>query len=139
MTRPVLNEQDSINAARQVMQSHIDALNAGDAKALTDTLHFPHYRLSGGALKTWETPESYLDDFYARAGDGWDHSAFTHVAVIDAAKDKVHLNVDVERYRKDGSVITRFRSVWIISLLDAVWAAQMRSSFAPDRAGVPVT
>lgn len=121
----------AIDAARDVMHAHIRALNAGDEAALAATLHFPHYRLSGGRLKTWEGPETYLDDFRARAGDGWHHSAWDALSVIAAEPDKVHLDVRFVRYREDDSVLGRFRSLWVVARINGVWAGQLRSSFAP--------
>jgi len=123
--------QEAIEAAKGVMHAHIRALNAGDEAALAATLHFPHYRLSGGRLRTWEGPETYLADFHARAGDGWHHSAWDALDVIAAEPSKVHLDVRFTRYREDGSVLGRFRSLWVIARIDGVWAAQLRSSFAP--------
>ena len=66
--------QAAINAAKAVMAAHIVGLNARDNTAIADSLHFPHYRLASGRMQVWETKESYLDDFYARAGDGWSRS-----------------------------------------------------------------
>ncbi|MEM7024229.1 MAG: hypothetical protein AAF637_16820 [Pseudomonadota bacterium] len=121
----------AIVSAKSVMAEHIRALNAGDEAALAATLHFPHYRLSRGVLRTWDGPESYLGDFHARAGDGWHHSAWDALDVIAAEPDKVHLDVRFTRYREDGSVLGKFRSLWVLARLDGVWAAQLRSSFAP--------
>jgi len=59
----------AIMAAMAVLDAHIAALNARDEAALVATLHFPHYRLTGGRMKVWERPGSYLEDFYAR-GEG---------------------------------------------------------------------
>jgi hypothetical protein len=123
--------QEAIEAAKGVMHAHIRALNAGDETALAATLHFPHYRLSGDGLKTWQGPETYLADFHARAGDGWHHSAWDALDVIAAEPCKVHLDVRFTRYRQDGSVLGHFRSLWVIARIDGVWAAQLRSSFAP--------
>ena len=39
------------------MAAHIAALNAGNEADLAATLHFPHYRLSGGVLQTWDGPD----------------------------------------------------------------------------------
>lgn len=36
-----------------VLDDDIAALNARDEAALVATLHFPHYRLSGGRMKVW--------------------------------------------------------------------------------------
>jgi hypothetical protein len=120
----------SIAAARDVMRRHVAALNARDEAALADTLHFPHYRLSGGQLKVWPGPESYLADFLARAGDGWSHTSWDFLAPVAASADKVHLDVSFTRYRKDGSALGTFRSLWVIAQIDGRWAAQLRSSFA---------
>ena len=118
------------NAALAVMDNHIQALNARDEVALAETLHFPHYRLTQGRMQVWDTPDEYFRDFKARAGDGWDHSAWDSRELIAAGPDKVHLDVRFTRYRADGSALGQFRSLWIIARIDGTWAAQMRSSFA---------
>lgn len=121
---------DEIAAARDVLDRHITALNAGDADALTATLHFPHYRLSGDGMRVWQGPGTYLADFHARAGDGWHHSAWDFCNVIAAGPDKVHFDVQFTRYRADGSAMGSFRSLWVITRVDDRWAATLRSSFA---------
>lgn len=120
----------AISAALDVMEAHITALNARDEAALNATLHFPHYRLSGGKLKVWEQPGEYLADFRARTTPDWHHSEWDKLDVVEAGPDKVHLNVQFTRYREDESVIGVFRSLWVLSCLDGRWAAQLRSSFA---------
>jgi hypothetical protein len=120
----------AVAAAMAVLDAHIVALNARDEKALVATLHFPHYRLTGGRMKVWEKPDNYLKDFYARAGADWHHSAWDFRNVIAAESDKVHLDVQFTRYRADNSAIGSYRSLWIVSRLDGRWAAQVRSSFA---------
>jgi hypothetical protein len=120
----------AVKAAMAVLDNHIIALNARDEAALLATLHFPHFRLTGGRMKVWERPGSYLKDFYARAGGDWHHSAWDFRNVIAAEADKVHLDVQFTRYRADDSAIGTFRSLWIVSRLNGRWAAQVRSSFA---------
>lgn len=134
MQQPVNVRSDpdprAVAAAMAVLDAHVAALNAGDEKALAATLHFPHYRLSGGRMKVWERPDSYLADFHARAGADWHHTAWTSRDVVAAVPDKVHLDVQFTRYRADDSAIGTFRALWIVSKLDGRWAAQARSSFA---------
>ena len=130
-------EEAGIRHAMAVMAAHVEALNAGDEEALASTLHFPHYRLSGGILRIWDNPASYLRDFRKRAGDDWGYSAWGPIEVIAASPDKVHLAVVVDRFRPDGTLLTRFHSMWAIAKIGDVWAAQLRSSFAPDRGGDP--
>lgn len=123
-------EDRAVAAAMAVMDAHLAALNARDEAALAATLHFPHHRLASGRLQTWVTPETYLADFYARAGEGWSHTVWDRREVIAAAPDKVHLDVTFTRYRADGSALGQFRSLWIITEQDGRWAAALRSSFA---------
>jgi len=120
----------AVAAAMAVLDAHMVALNARDQQALVATLHFPHYRLTGGRMQVWERPDAYLGDFYARAGEGWDHSAWDFRNVVVAGPDKVHLDVQFSRYRVDGSLLGRFRSLWIVTRIGGRWAAQTRSSFA---------
>ena len=127
---PYTQDEAAIKAGMAVLDAHIVALNARDEAALIATLHFPHFRLTGGRVKIWERPDSYLKDFYARAGEGWHHSAWDFRKVIAAGADKVHFDVQFTRYRADNTALGTFRSLWVVSKVDGRWAAQVRSSFA---------
>lgn len=122
--------EPAVAAALAVLDRHIEALNARDPAALAATLHFPHYRLSGGRMRVWEAPDTYFADFLARAGEGWNRSGWGARVPVAASDDKVHLDVTFTRFRADGSALGQFRSLWIVARLDRRWAAQMRSSFA---------
>jgi hypothetical protein len=122
--------QQAIDAAQDILTAHMAALNSRDEASLNATLHFPHYRLSGGRLKTWPGPGEYLADFHARTTADWHHSEWDSREVVAASPDKVHINVQFTRYREDNTAIGVFRSLWVIARLDGRWAAQLRSSFA---------
>lgn len=122
--------QVAVDAALEVMAVHIAGLNARDNDAIAASLHFPHYRLASGRMQVWETKDSYLADFYARAGDNWSHSAWDNLDVLSAAEDKVHLDVRFTRYDTAGEPLGHFRSLWVITCNDGRWAATLRSSFA---------
>ena len=124
------DQEPALAAALAVLDAHIDALNAGDAERLAATLHFPHYRLAGTRMQTWDGPAHYLRDFHARAGDGWHHSAWDFRRPIAAGPDKIHFDVQFTRYRADGTTLGSFRSLWVMTRRDGRWAAQLRSSFA---------
>jgi len=131
METAAVDRAESIAAAMDVLDRHLAALNAGDASALAQTLHFPHYRLAGVGMMVWEGPENYLQDFHARVGEEWHHTTWEFRHPISASSEKVHLDVQFCRYRADGSVLGRYRSIWVVSCMDGRWAAQLRSSFAP--------
>ena len=82
---PDQNLVEQIAAARAVMAAHLSALNAQDPEALAATMHFPHYRLSGGVMRTWETPETYLADFHQRASGEWHHTRWDSIEVLMAS------------------------------------------------------
>jgi len=121
---------DAILGALDVMHAHIVALNARNEQAVAATLHFPHFRLSGTALKTWATPDSYFSDFRARTGRQWAQSGFEDIRVVQASDTKVHLDAKINRYDQGGQIITTFRSLWVITYEGGRWAAKFRSSFA---------
>lgn len=130
MTDNAAAETEAIAAAMNVLDRHIAALNAGDPKALADTLHFPHYRLAGTRMQVWQTPVTYLADFHKRAGEGWHHSVWDFRNVISASADKVHVDLQFTRYRADDSPLGSYRSIWTMTCIDGRWAAHVRSSFA---------
>jgi hypothetical protein len=81
-------------------------------------------------MKIWERPETYLQDFYDRVGHEWHHSSWDFRKPISSSFDKVNLDVQFSRHRADGSLLGRYRSIWVVSSIDERWAAQLRSSFA---------
>jgi len=130
-SRPEVRET-AIEQALLVMDAHISALNKRDANAVTNTLHFPHHRLTGDQWKTWETAAHYFEDFLNRAGSDWNRSTFENIKVVDSSVNKVHLDVEVRRYDASETLLISFRSLWIIIEIDGVWAAKVRSTFAPQ-------
>ena len=121
----------AVDAAMLVMQNHISALNKHDATGVAATLHFPHYRLTGVTWQTWETADHYFEDFLNRAGSKWKHSAFEDIKVVDSSAEKVHLDAEIQRFDANDNLIIRFRALWVIVEINGVWAAKLRSTFAP--------
>ena len=120
----------AVAAALKVLDNHFSALNAQEPDALMQTLHFPHYRLTQTGMQVWQTGETYLADFRARAGAGWNRSALLFRNVVAASPDKVHLDIAFTRYDRDDRPIGTFRSLWMITRKNGRWAAEARSSFA---------
>ena len=129
--QPMDTNQQAITVALEVMDKHIFALNERNILELAATLHFPHYRLVGNSLKVWETADRYFDDFKARAGENWAYTKLASITTISATANKVHLDVQVNRFDAQDQLIADFRSIWVISEIGGVWAAQLRSSLAP--------
>ena len=126
---------DSEEAATQVLKDGMAALNAGDNKALFDTMHVPHVRLSGNGMLIYATREDlekdYLDGFAARAGASWHHTILDWTEVLHSSENKVHLYIQWTRYDKDGGLLASHQALWVMTKIDGRWGAQVRSSFAP--------
>lgn len=124
-------DETAVAAGFAVLDRFMAALNARDQAALLASMHFPHYRLAGVTMRVWEKPDaSYFEGFLARAGDGWHHTKWDFRRVIVAGPEKVHFDVQFTRYREDNSAIGSYRSLYIVTRRDGVWAIAARSSFA---------
>ena len=129
--QPTDASQKTIGAALEVMDRHLSALNEQNTLELAATMHFPHFRLVGTSLKVWETADLYFDDFRARAGESWAYTKLASITPISATANKVHLDIRVNRFDTRDQLIADFKSIWVITKINRVWAAQLRSSFAP--------
>ena len=129
--QPTDASQKAISAALEVMDRHLSALNEQNTLELAATMHFPHFRLVGSSLKIWKTADRYFDDFRTRAGDSWAYTKLASITPISATANKVHLDIRVNRFDTRDQLIADFKSIWVITKINRVWAAQLRSSFVP--------
>ena len=125
------HDKDPLKSALACLDAYMDGLNRGDEAAVNAACHFPHVRLAGGKVGVWEKSGDYkLADFRSRAGDGWHHSRWDERTPIHVGENKVHLKVKFSRWRKDGSLIGAFETIYIVTRLEGRWGIQARSSFA---------
>ena len=123
--------QSSIAAALKLLDEFMAAFNARDVEAFEATFNFPSIRLASGKLVTLNKGDMTADRFTTGALAEWDHSAWERREIIHAGADKVHVDTRFTRYRKDGSVIGGFDSVYVITKENGHWGVKIRSSFAP--------
>lgn len=120
-----------IAAAQGRLDAFMTAFNARDLPAYEATFNFPHVRFASNTV-TIINPGYHKPDMFERGAlTEWDHSAWDRREVIHAGADKVHIDTRFTRYRKDGSVLAGFDSIYIVTRLDGRWGIQGRSSFAP--------
>jgi len=120
-----------VAAAQDVLDRFMAAFNARDVEAFEATFNFPSIRLASGRLVTLNKGDMTPERFTTGALAEWDHSAWDRREVIHAGPDKVHIDTRFTRYRKDGSVIGGFDSVYVITREDGGWGVKIRSSYAP--------
>lgn len=120
-------------AAIDAVHRYIAGFNARDAGAMADAFNFPHIRLAKGAFSILETREAFVAGQAAVSqrlvDEGWDHTVTESVSVVHAGDEKVHLSLEYTRRHGDGSVYSRFNTLWIATLLDGHWGIQFRSSY----------
>ena len=129
--QPTDTSRKTLSAALKVMDGHLSALNEQNTLELAATMHFPHFRQVGTSLKVRETTDRYFDDFRARAGKCWAYTTLSSTIPISAPENKAHLAIKVNRFDNRDQLIADFESIWVITRINTVWAAQLRSSFAP--------
>src|SRR4029079_17715052 len=123
--------QSSIDAAQRVLDAFMAAFNARDIPAFEATFNFPSVRLASNPLVGLHKGDMKPARFTTGALAEWDHSAWERRDVIHAGADKVHIDTRFTRYRKDGSVIGGFDSIYVITCENGHWAVKARSSYAP--------
>lgn len=122
---------DAIAAAQKVLDDFMAAFNARDLEAWDATFNFPSVRLASGQLAIINAGDHKPGMFERGPLAEWDRSAWARREVIHAGPDKVHIDTRFTRYRKDGSVIGGFDSIYVITLEDGRWGVKIRSSYAP--------
>lgn len=126
---------DGANAAALgVMDAFMAAFNAKDSGAWADTLLYPHVRFAGGKVTTFPDRAAFIAANQIEkliAGEGWDHSKWDSMRIVQSSKTKVHIAVEFSRYHKDGGKYASYPSLYIVEQVDGKWGIRARSSFAP--------
>ena len=129
-------------AILQVLDRYMDGLNALDMETHVATYHFPHFRLAGGGLSVWSTPEEAMPilnvpaearrkRLRAMLHPEWYKSIWTQRDIVGESPAKVHVATRFARLREDGSEIISYDSLYVLTLQDGQWGIKGRSSFAP--------
>ena len=127
----------AIAGAMQCLDAFMAAWNSQDAKALEAAMNFPHVRLNGDNVlepsAKDEINQAQLDDMRRDSPElkEWHHSGWAERRVVAASANKVHIQTRFVRYRADGSVLSAFDSLYVVTNEDGHWGVRMRSSFAP--------
>jgi hypothetical protein len=121
----------SIAAAQKVLDDFMTAFNARDIPAFEATFNFPSVRLASNTLVILNKGDMKPERFTTGALAEWARSAWERRNVIHAGTDKVHIDTRFTRYRKDGSVIGGFDSIYVITCENGHWGVKARSSYAP--------
>jgi hypothetical protein len=118
-------------AAMACLDAFMTAFNARDMQAFEQTFNFPSIRLASNTMRIINKGDQTQATFDHASLKEWDHSAWEKREIIHSGADKVHIDTRFTRYRKDGSIIGGFDSIYVVTCEDAHWGIKARSSFAP--------
>ena len=124
-------DAEAIRAAQGVLDAFMVAFNARDIPAFEATFNFPSVRVASQGLVILKAGDMTAERFTTGALADWNHSAWDRREVVHAGPDKVHIDTRFTRYRKDGSVIGGFDSIYVVNRENGKWGVKIRSSFAP--------
>ena len=122
---------EAIAGATRCLDAFMTAFNARDVKAFEATFNLPSVRLASNKMVIIEAGYHQPGMFERGPLAEWDHSAWERREVIHAGPDKVHFDTRFTRYRKDGSVIGGFDSIYVVTCENGHWGVKARSSYAP--------
>ena len=121
----------AIAAATKCLDDFMAAFNARDPEAHVKTFNFPSVRVASGKMAILNKDDFTPQRYQTEALKEWDHSKWERRNVVHAGADKVHFDTRFTRYRKDGSVIGGYDSIYIVTCENGHWGIKARSSFAP--------
>jgi hypothetical protein len=124
--------RESAAAAMKCLDDFMAAFNARDAEALAKTLNLPMARLASEKLSIIDQLGPQIRQaIEANLGDDRDHSSWDRREVVHAGPEKVHVSARFSRHRSDGSVISSYDEIDVVTRENGHWGIKCRSSFAP--------
>jgi hypothetical protein len=124
--------EDQRAEVNKVLDVYLAFFNAKDLAGWENTYQFPHYRLAGGKMSVLE--KAGLRDsasvFAPLIKAGWDYSKWDHCNIVQASENKVHVDTKFTRYRKNGSKVASYESLYVLTREGGRWGVKLRSSFA---------
>ena len=120
-----------IEGAMACLDAFMKGFNARDIAAYDAAFNFPSVRLASNNLRIINKGDQKPSMFDNLQNTGWDHSAWRRREVIHAGPDKVHIDTNFARYRKDGSLLGGYDSMYVVNNEGGHWGVKIRSSFAP--------
>jgi hypothetical protein len=117
--------------AKNALDAFITAWNTGEDANLRKTMNFPFVTFGGaGAVRIAERPEDFSQGFdRMREREGWARSSFDFdsYSVVKSWADRVHCEIDFNRYKADGTRYGGGRVFYIVTNRNGRWGVQLRS------------
>jgi hypothetical protein len=117
--------------AYAVTDQFMTTFNSKNAEEWVKVFHLPSVRIASGNVRLITSAEDLAPGFDRLVAEGWDRSDWASRRVVQCGPEKAHMLTTFVRYRKDGSELSRFDSLYIVEFKNGRWGLTARSSFAP--------
>lgn len=120
-------------AVMRVLDEFYVGLNNGDRAVQRRAMHFPYYGLTNGTMTVLDQSGavSGASGGIRRTDPDWDHSKWDRRDIIGWSSEKVHVDTQFTRYRKDDTPIASYEALYVVTKEQGRWGIKMRSSFVP--------
>lgn len=122
-----------MDAARQAVERHSDAINARNRDAYLATVAFPFtYQNYNGVALTIEAPREWGDrvplpwDIILDTDPDWRATEFDQVDEVARSASSVVFKVGFRRISNDGVASAPYDAIWIVILWAGEWRVQFR-------------
>ena len=124
---------DSQHQGIIALYNFIDAFNSVKKNEIINNLHFPHYVHSNGNKITvykngedfWKSLKAQLDTMIKV--ENWSFSSLDKCEIISETDKTLQCLVEFNRRTKNKKSYGTAKGIWIATLIDNVWALQIRS------------
>ncbi len=122
-----------LDAAIESVKLYCDGVNSSDAELISQSMHFPHYRIQiDGSVLVWNTETEYLTSFNERTSEaGWAYSTVDSIKGEVIGDYKCHITARFSRYRKDASLIAEVAALYVVIYKDDRWGMNAGSVLTP--------
>jgi hypothetical protein len=125
---PAEDREEILAGAREAVVGYMKAFNAGDAKATSTFLNYPHLFLMRGGVSEAKSADRAMPYFdRMRESEGWHFSTFDSLEPSIVTPNKVHWEIVFTRCHADGTQYWTVPAVWVTTKVDGHWGIQYRS------------
>ncbi len=122
-----------MDAAREVMERHGDAINARDVKAYRQTMNFPftYQNYNGVALTIDNAAACGVSaplpwEIIVSTDPDWHHTTFDNVEEVARSVSSVVCKVEFSRIDVSGHAYGSYHAIWIATCQNDRWGVQFR-------------
>ncbi len=118
-------------AALAALKAHADAWNSHNAEGLAGTLNYPYVRIADGGVDVSPTPADFLRGAEPGRQRTWFETRIEQTEVVQVSTAGVNIVFKYSRRGRDGSGMSSYEALALVTNRGGAWKVQAISSFGP--------